>query len=464
MITMESTGEESALEERASPWIAFTRVFAGLLVLYEVVAGGWWKVGTPSTGTNPEWFGAEAGSAITRVAERAIDEGVYGWYAAVLESVVLPYATEWATLAAVGQLLIALGLIVGLWTRPAAIFGLLYFLPVFHFGTIRTSPLFAVPIAFALVANAGYHYGLDGWLRERGSRGARLSDRVASLGGLTIPRRAYPGLAAASAVVAVYYLLSISQFESGRLALVGLELTVFFAILAGWFALAARGKETVALAADGLRIFVGYRFLQEIFVRSDPGLNALPGWASAGDQAAVFEAVAATHLGPVSLLLESVVLPAIGAWVVAFALVQTACGVALLVGYRTRLFGTVAVSYLLVLVALGFVRLAPLVLASAVAAAALGGRYASLDAVAGRREGPPAVPARLAPAFVGVTVGFGTLGIALGVEPGGYGETTGAITLVMLAMLAAAAAVAARAGDSSEPARGRPSGNEAVSD
>jgi hypothetical protein len=69
------------------------RVFAGFLLLYETVAGGWWKLGTLSTGPNPEWLGPEAGVAITEVSERAIEEGTYTWYALTLETVVLPYAT-----------------------------------------------------------------------------------------------------------------------------------------------------------------------------------------------------------------------------------------------------------------------------------------------------------------------------------------------------------------------------------
>jgi hypothetical protein len=339
---------------------------------------------------------------------------------------------------------VGLALVAGLWSRPAALVGLLYFFPVFHFGTIRTSPLFAVPILFALVTNAGYHYGLDSWVARKSGPLARL----ASLSWLVPPRRSYPLLAAVAALCSTYYLLSISEMEEGRLALVGLELAVLFGLVAGGFVLAYRGTDPVGVGGDLLRVFVGYRLLQEVFVRTEPGLNALPGWASPMEQATVFEEIAAAHVLPVAAFVEAAVLPVIGLWVLVFAVVQTACGVALLVGYRTRLFGAVAVGDLTLLVALGFVRLAPLVLVSTVAAATLGGRYASLDALSDRDLDPPALPEGVAVPAGALAAVLCVAGVALGVEPGGYGETTGAISLVMLAMVLGATAFAARASGS----------------
>jgi hypothetical protein len=177
---------------------------------------------------------------------------------------------------------------------------------------------------------------------------------------------------------------------------VGLELTVLWGLVAGGLVFAYRGAEATSIGGDLLRVFVGYRLLQEVFVRTEPGLNALPGWASPAEQAVVFEGIAAAHLAPVATVIEVAVLPAIGVWALAFAVVQTACGVALLVGYRTRLFGTIAAGYLTLLACLGFVRLAPLVLVSVLAAATLGGRNASLDAVSGRELRSPPIPDRAA--------------------------------------------------------------------
>ncbi|ELY58973.1 DoxX family membrane protein [Natronolimnohabitans innermongolicus] len=423
---------DGSTDRRAGPWIAFARVFAGFLLLYELTLGGWWKLGWVTTGPNPEWVGSSAGAEVQSVAEQAIDEGTFGWFAWLLEAVVLPAPELWTALALAAQIATAACLVLGLWTRPAALLGILYFLPVFHLGMIRTSPLFTVPIAFAFVANAGRYYGVDAVLWRRSGVVGRFTRTVNAP--LPIRRHWYPPLVAAVAVIGVYYLLSIPETVDTRVHLTSLEMTVFAGLVAGGLSFVYRGASPVSVAADALRIFVGYRFLQEIVVRAEPGANALPGWASADAQADVFGGIAETHVAPVSAFLEGAVLPAMSAWVVAFAIVQTAVGVSLLVGYRTRIAGTVAVGYLTVLTALGLVRLAPLVFASAIVAATLAGRHASLDAIAGRTPQPPALSDRIAiPAAVG---GIALLagGALLGIDPeAGYAEVAGPVALTMLA-------------------------------
>ncbi|MHC3436666.1 hypothetical protein ACYJ1Y_00875 [Natrialbaceae archaeon A-gly3] len=434
---------ESNFENDASPWIGATRVLVGFLLLYELAFGGWWKL-------NSDWIGLGAGTPLADRATRAVSDGTYLWYAGILEAVVIPYAWFWSNLALVLQLAFGLALLIGFLARPAAIVGLLYFMTVFNMGTIRTSPTFAVAIAFLFVANSGYHYGLDGWIHQQSSTWARRSDRIASFG--SIPRSWYPYIAALAALVGLYYLLTIPErgyaFADG-LALVGVELALLSAIVAGGFVLAYRGADTTALAADGLRVFIGYRLLHEVFVRVDPGVNTLPGWAPLELQEAVFTDIATVHVTPVAVFIETVVLPALPIWAVAFALVQTTTGIALFVGYRTRLFGSIAVGYLIVLVALGFVRLAPLLLMSAVAAAALGGRYASLDAINEQAQTPAEVapsqwptPPRSTLYGLGiVATGLVVVGLALGVEPSGYGATTGPVSLVMVGFVVAALTV-----------------------
>ena len=46
-----------------------------------------------------------------------------GWYAAFLQNVVLPNARVWSYLITFGEILVGIGLIVGLFTGIAAIFG-----------------------------------------------------------------------------------------------------------------------------------------------------------------------------------------------------------------------------------------------------------------------------------------------------------------------------------------------------
>lgn len=448
-------GSASVIENRMSPWIAGARVFVGLLLLYELFVGGWWKLGAPQLAwppiePNPGWIGPDAGAVLSEAAAgRAIEEGTFTWFAALLETVVLPYADFWSIVAVLTQLLVGVAFVIGLWTRPAAIAGLLYFVPVFHFGTIRTSPLFGVPIAFLLIARAGHHYGLDGAISARTGQWARLSDQFATLSGLPrLPRRALPAIVAALSTAVVYYLLSITRRDVTRQALVGLELAVMLGLVALGTALYYRGGEAVGIAADMVRIFVGYRFIHEIFVRTHAGVNGLPGWASLSDQAELFsETIAASHVGPMATFIEVAVLPVLPAWALAFAVVQTVVGIALLVGYRTRLAGAVATAYLVTLIALGFVRLAPLLFSSALIAATLAGQYMSLDAVAGRNVQPPEPSeTAFAPAALG-SVALFIAGASIGIDPEmGYGEVVGPVALVMLSFVLAVVALAAAAG------------------
>ncbi len=439
-------------EQSVGPWIAGVRVFVGFLLLYELFVGGWWKLGAPQFGwppidPNPGWVGSDAGSVLSEAAAgRAIEEGTYGWYVLLLESVVLPYAEFWSLLAVLTQLFVGIAFVVGLWTRPAAVVGLLYFIPVFHFGTIRTSPLFGVPIAFLLITRAGHHYGLDGLIATRSGTLAELSDRFATLAVLPrLSQTSLAGITATLAVIAVYYLLSIPGKEVTRQALVGLELAVMVGLVALGTALYYRGGEAVGIAADMVRIFVGYRFLHEIFVRDHAGVNGLPGWASPSAQAELFtETIAVSHVGPMSTFVEFAILPAMFAWALAFAAVQTVVGIALLVGYRTRLAGTVGVAYLVVLIAFGFVRLAPLVFASALIAATLAGRYASVDAVVGRDVRPPEPFAAASTPLAVVALALFVFGATIGIDPeAGYGDVVGPVALVMLAFVFAAFALAA---------------------
>ncbi|MCH7659370.1 MAG: hypothetical protein IH933_01910 [Euryarchaeota archaeon] len=420
---------------REASWIAFGRVFAGLILLYELLLGGWWKLGVPSTGMNPEWIGSEAGVSITETAQGAIADGTYGWYAWLLELVVLPHATMWSYVATLAQLAVTIALIVGIWTRPAALIGLLYFFPVFHFGTIRTSPLFAVPIAFAFVANAGYYYGVDGWFARNGRDG--LYHRIASF--QPVSKELFPILAAGCGVVSMAYLLSIPQ-QTERIALVGLELAVFFGILGAGFVGAYRGGDPIGLATDGLRVFIGYRFLHEITIRTEPGVNGLPGWASGAELEPLFTELAATHADPFAAIIDGLMIPTLGGWALVFAAVQTVVGVALLVGVRTRLFGAIGTAYLSFLTVLGFTRLAPLFLGTLVVAAALGGRYGGLDTLTAPTT-PPTLP-DATPVIAGVLALLGlVVALLSGVEPGGYsdavGGTVGAMVFLYACIIAA---------------------------
>jgi len=141
----------------ASLWL-LVRLYVG----YEWTVAGWDKV------TNSAWFGTDAGVALAGFIKGALAKtagahpDVQGWYAAFLQGTVLPNVTVWSNLIAVGELLVGIGLIVGLFTGLAAFFGLFMNLNFMLAGTVSTNPVLFILALFLVLARrvAGY-YGLD---------------------------------------------------------------------------------------------------------------------------------------------------------------------------------------------------------------------------------------------------------------------------------------------------------------
>jgi len=148
----------------------FNRTSSGLIWLvirlylgYAWVNAGWHKV------TNDAWVGANAGKGLTGFVQGAIGKAesgkdVTGWYASFLENAVLPNAKVFSYVVAFGELLVGLGLILGLLTGIAAFFGAFMNASFLFAGTLSTNPLLFI-LATWLVLGwkvAGW-YGLDRW-------------------------------------------------------------------------------------------------------------------------------------------------------------------------------------------------------------------------------------------------------------------------------------------------------------
>lgn len=143
-----------------SAWIwLIIRLYVG----YAWLKAGWGKV------TSPAWTGENAGAAVTGFVSGAIgkaQEGVDvpGWYAVFLENVALPNAKLFSFLVAYGELLVGIGLIVGLFTGIAAFFGSLMNVTFLLAGTISTNPvLFILATWLVLAWKVAGWYGLDRW-------------------------------------------------------------------------------------------------------------------------------------------------------------------------------------------------------------------------------------------------------------------------------------------------------------
>lgn len=135
-----------------------------LYVGYTWVNAGWGKVNSSA------WTGENAGTAVSGFINGALskaEEGkdVTGWYASFLENVALPNAKLFSFVVAYGELLVGLGLIVGLFTGIAAFFGSLMNVTFLFAGTLSSNPILFILATWLVLAwkNAGW-YGLDRWV------------------------------------------------------------------------------------------------------------------------------------------------------------------------------------------------------------------------------------------------------------------------------------------------------------
>lgn len=153
-----------------APLWLIVRVYLG----YEFFMAGWEKV------SNPAWFGSGAGAALNgfvngavaktmcaaTVAPTACHPDVQTWYASFLQMAVLPHPVLWSNAVVVGELLIGVGLIVGLFTGVAAFFAFFMSLNFMFAGSVSINPIL-ITLALGVMSArrvAGY-WGLDYYAR-----------------------------------------------------------------------------------------------------------------------------------------------------------------------------------------------------------------------------------------------------------------------------------------------------------
>lgn len=134
-----------------------------LYVGYVWLTSGWGKL------SKDAWIGENAGTAIEGFMQGALakaEEGkdVSSWYATFIENVVIPNAKVFSYVVVFGEILVGLGLIVGLMTGIAAFCGGLMNVSFLFAGTVSSNPLLFILATWLVLAwkNAGW-YGLDRW-------------------------------------------------------------------------------------------------------------------------------------------------------------------------------------------------------------------------------------------------------------------------------------------------------------
>lgn len=136
-----------------------------LYIGYEWLVAGWAKV------TNPVWMGPTAGPALQGFLMGSIKKtagahpDVSGWYAEFLKSFVLPNVTVFSNMVALGELLVGIALILGIFTGIAAFFGAFMNMNYLFAGTISTNPFMFLLQLFLIIGwrVAGF-YGLDRYI------------------------------------------------------------------------------------------------------------------------------------------------------------------------------------------------------------------------------------------------------------------------------------------------------------
>jgi thiosulfate dehydrogenase [quinone] large subunit len=145
--------------------LAWVWLILRIYVGYEWLSAGWGKL------HNPAWVGGKAGTALTGFINGALSKAtgdhpdVQSWYAAFLQNIVLPNAGVWSYIVSIGEFLVGVALILGIFTGIAAFFGSFMNVNYLMAGTVSTNPILFVIATWLVLAwkTAGW-IGLDHWL------------------------------------------------------------------------------------------------------------------------------------------------------------------------------------------------------------------------------------------------------------------------------------------------------------
>ncbi|MCY9659860.1 DoxX family membrane protein [Paenibacillus chondroitinus] len=160
VIVPENPVSRFLLSDTRAAWIWLViRLYVG----YEWIQAGWHKI------TADTWVGAKSGVALESFVKGALTKAesgkdVTGWYATFLQDVVLSHSKLFAYMVAYGEVLVGLGLILGLLTGIAAFFGGMMNASYLFAGTLSSNPLLFVLATWLVLAwKIGGWYGLDRW-------------------------------------------------------------------------------------------------------------------------------------------------------------------------------------------------------------------------------------------------------------------------------------------------------------
>lgn len=144
----------------APVWLIL-RVYVG----WTWLTAGWGKV------NNPAWVGPEAGGAIKGFLMGALEKtggahpDVSGWYGEFLKTTAIPNASTFSHMVAYGELLVGIGLILGIFTGITAFFGAFMNMNFLFAGAVSTNPImFVIQLLLILAWRTAGFLGFDRYL------------------------------------------------------------------------------------------------------------------------------------------------------------------------------------------------------------------------------------------------------------------------------------------------------------
>ncbi|ADU31281.1 DoxX family protein [Evansella cellulosilytica] len=137
------------------------KIAAGILTVLRIYLGWSWL----TAGWGKVTGGFDASGYLHGVVANETVAATYPTYHAFIENFALPYAGTFSFMVAWGELLVGLGLIIGVLTTAAAFFGIMMNFAFMFAGTISTNPWMTLITIFILAAgyNAG-KFGGDRWV------------------------------------------------------------------------------------------------------------------------------------------------------------------------------------------------------------------------------------------------------------------------------------------------------------
>jgi len=142
----------------ASTTAAWLWLVVRLYIASVFIPAGWEKI------TSGKWLFGDGAPIQGLVGNAIAADGTPGWYVWFLQNVVEPNAGLFATMVALGEFAVGLGLLVGLLTGIAAFFGVFINANFILAGSLGVNPALVMLGLFLVVAwrNAGW-IGLDRW-------------------------------------------------------------------------------------------------------------------------------------------------------------------------------------------------------------------------------------------------------------------------------------------------------------